>query len=94
MGDIPRIGPRSIPPDADLKELLSELIKENGIVLIQKGAELIDAIQEFEQNNEPREFAYGRLLNYLNAQAKPELIYLCAAAMWELYGSDTDGTQV
>lgn len=85
MGDLPRIGPRSIPDDANLKELLSELIKENSITLISKGAELIDAVSEFKERGEPEEFAYGKLLNYLQAQDKPELVYLCAAAMWNLY---------
>jgi hypothetical protein len=94
VGDIPRIGPRSIPDDANLKELLSDLIKENSLVLIQKGTELIGVIRDFEKEGEPREFAYGKLLNYLNAQDFPEVVYLCAAAMWNLYGYRNDGTQV
>lgn len=94
MGDIPRIGPRAVPDDANLKELLSDLIKENSMVLVGKGAELIGVIRDFENEGEPREFAYGKLLNYLQAQDKPELVYLCAAAMWNLYGYRNDGTQI
>ena len=87
MADIPRIGPRPVPDDANLSALLEDLIKENSMILVQKGAELIDAMNEFTANGEPHEFAYGRLLNYLNAQDHPALVYLCAAAMWNLYES-------
>jgi hypothetical protein len=91
MGDIPRIGPRPVPDDESLSEFLDGMFLKNEKVLQEKMGELRDTITETLQKGEPRPFAYAKLLNYLNAQDYPQLVYLCAAAMWQLNETDKDG---
>jgi hypothetical protein len=85
-------GPRPVPSDVDLAQYFEELIQENGIDMIQVGVQLISTIEDTLEKNEPRPFAYGKLLNFLAAQSSPHVLYLCASALWELYGTDTNGT--
>jgi hypothetical protein len=49
--------------------------------------ELAETIFYTFQNEEPKIFAYGRLLNYLtDGVGRETLIRICAAALWKLYG--------
>jgi hypothetical protein len=51
--------------------------------------ELAETIFYTFQNEEPKIFAYGRLLNYLTDGVEREtLTRICAAALWKLYGQN------
>jgi hypothetical protein len=82
------VGPRALPDDADVKIFLAELIKERREILENVLQELSDTVDETLKGEQPVEFAYGKLLNYLAAQKGPEIIYLCAAALWELWEAE------
>jgi hypothetical protein len=82
--DIPRIGPKIILSDDQIERFLKDQCNEHYKLLQEKMGELNDTIEETEKEEQPMEFAYAKLLNYLNAQDTPTIIYLCAAAMWEL----------
>lgn len=93
MNDIPRIGPKRVPDDAEIHKFLNDLILESKKILFERMGELSDTINETSESGQPPEFAYAKLLNYLQAQLSPNTIYLCAAAMWELQKkTETDGT--
>jgi hypothetical protein len=91
MGDIRSIGPRPVPDDQELSEFILDLLNESCATLDEKMEELRDAISETLSNGQPRVFAYAKLLNYLNTQEVPQLIYLCACAMWKINEADKDG---
>ena len=85
MGDIPRIGPVPVPDDENLSEFIKGIIQQNHSIVVEKLGELGDTVRETLSENQPKEFAYAKLLNYLSAQDTPELIHLCAASLWKLY---------
>ena len=75
---------RPLPGDEDVKKYMVEIITENSEMLSKVMKELFDTISQTRKEDQPKEFAYGKLLNYLAAQKGPEIINLCAAALWEI----------
>ena len=81
------IGLRPVPPDAAIEEFLNETISKDTEVLEGQIEQLWDTVEESLNNYQPENFSYGKMLNFLagNEMSKPDLVHLCAAAMWKLY---------
>jgi hypothetical protein len=84
------IGLRPIPPDAVLEEFINQMLSKDIKTCNGQMDLLMDAIEETEYKDQPRAFAYAKLLNFLASEtlSKLELVHLCAAAMWRLNASD------
>lgn len=90
MGDT--VGLTPVPKDGDLVPFIKSLIEDHRELLFQTREELEATIEQTEFAQEPPEFTYAKLLNYLaQGISQPDLINLCAAALWEL---NENGTQV
>lgn len=83
MREILRIGLRPIP-DGNIAEFLEQLIKDHCEQADDVVEELNETIKETEDSGQPSEFAFGKLLNYLATKSQPELIEICAGALWNL----------
>lgn len=82
MGDV--IGLVPVPGDKPLGEFIETLIKRDREFLNKKLIELEDTIRETKESEQPDNFAYAKMLNYLaKGISHPDLINLCAAALWE-----------
>jgi hypothetical protein len=81
------IGLHPVPPDAVLEEYLNETIQKDVARLDGQLELLWDAVEESLDKGQPEVFAYAKLLNFLASDTldKPDLVHLCAAAMWKLY---------
>jgi hypothetical protein len=81
------IGLRPVPPDAVLEEYIKETIKKDEERLNGQLELLWDAVEESLEKGQPEVFAYAKLLNFLASDTldRPDLVHLCASAMWKLY---------
>ena len=84
MGNI--VGLTAVPEDDDLVDFIKSLIRNHrGLLLITK-EELQETLAQTEEAGEPQVFGYAKLMNFLaQGIAEPDLVNLCAAALWELY---------
>jgi hypothetical protein len=92
MGDV--IGLTPVPDDKSLSEFIQEVIVQDNNYLVDTLEELQDVIESLQENNNYSNFAYAKLLNYLNPNferaddlepiTQNELIHLCAASLWYL----------
>ena len=79
------IGLTPVPKDGELVPFIKSLIEDHREFLSKTREELNGTIEQTESIQEPGEFAYAKLLNYLaQGITQPDLINLCAAALWEL----------
>ena len=81
------IGLHPVPPDAILEDYIKETIQKDIENLGGQLELLWDAVEESLDKGQPEVFAYAKLLNFLASDTldKPDLVHLCAAAMWKLY---------
>ncbi|HPE52983.1 MAG TPA: hypothetical protein PK852_02590 [Mesotoga prima] len=84
MIDRPRIGLRPIPSDGKIAEFLDSLIIDHTEQADEIVNELKETLEETEEEGQPYQFAFGKLLNYLATKNQAELIELCAGAFWNL----------
>jgi hypothetical protein len=84
------IGLRPVPPDAVLEEFINQMILEDIKTCNGQMDLLADAVEETGWKDQPKAFAYAKLLNFLASEtlSKLELVHLCAAAMWRLNARD------
>lgn len=85
MNDIHYIGPRIVPDDVELSDFLHDLAQEHEKLLVSTQEQLSETVLETIRKRQPIGFAYGKLMNYLNAQRHDTLVYLCAAAIWKTH---------
>lgn len=84
------IGLVPVPGDKPLGEFIQTLIDRDFELLKQKIKELDDTVTETleAQPEQPIEFAYAKLLNYLaKGISHPDLVALCASALWHYGGT-------
>lgn len=79
-----RVGLTPIPTDANVEYFLQQLSGDNHEKLINLLEDLRRTMAQTSEAGEPTIFAYGKLLNYLAAAKKPDMIRWLAAALWEL----------
>lgn len=79
-----RVGLTPIPTDANVEYFLQELSGDNHEKLINVLEDLRRTLAQTQEAGEPTIFAYGKLLNFLAANKKPDMVRLLAAALWEL----------
>lgn len=86
------IGLHPVPPDAVLEDYIKETIKKDVENLDGQVELLWDAVETSLERDQPEVFAYAKLLNFLASDTldKPDLVHLCAAAMWKLYEMERD----
>lgn len=88
MGDV--IGLVPVPGDKPLGEFIESLIVRDTVLMDEKVQELHDTIKETLESDQPEEFAYAKMLNYLaKGVPHPDLISVCAAALWHI--AELDG---
>ena len=89
------IGLRPVPPDAVLEEYISKTIAKDISVLDGQLEFLWDAVEDCLDKGQPEVFAYARMLNFLASDtlSKPELVHMCAAAMWKLYEQEKESAK-
>jgi hypothetical protein len=87
-----RVGFTPVPDDADLEVFFADLIRDNEKVLGEILSELDETLAFTVANDEPRLFAYGKLLNYLASLDKNSRVHICAAALWKIKEMSTNGT--
>jgi hypothetical protein len=80
-------------PDNEVAKFLVTRRDEHYAVLRSAMAELADTKIETEVQGQPTIFSYGKLLQWLADQPHTEVLKLCAAAMWQLEGTETDWTK-
>lgn len=89
------IGLVPVPGDEPLSEFIEKMIKGDTELLGKKLGELDLTVKETKEQDQPDNFAYAKLMNYLaTVISHPDLIHLCAAALWEIHGliKESDGT--
>lgn len=80
------IGLVPVPDDGELSEFIQKMIANDSETCDRHAAELAETLQFTQEANEPEEFAYARMLNFLaDSLEQKELIHLCAAAMWRIH---------
>lgn len=82
-----RVGLEPVPDDENIANWLTErsLKHEEIVGEVLTGIEGLRA--EVKEDGEPDIFAYGKLLNFLASEevSQPELIAICAGALWWLH---------
>ena len=83
-----RVGFKRLPDDANIEDWLNKLFLEYRAEMDQFGIELVETIQQTNKDEEPRIFAFAKMLNKLATMDKPQLIKILSAVMWEGLGED------
>ena len=80
------IGLVPVPDDGELSDFIRKMIVSDSEQCDRHTAELAETVEVTREMEEPEEFAYARMLNFLadNLEQK-ELIHLCAAALWRIH---------
>lgn len=85
-------GPTGVPgPDnATLAGYFATMITKDTEEIDRHLVELSDTVVDTETKAEPIEFAYAKMVNYFGSDdiTVPELVHLCAAAIWKLHGQE------
>lgn len=84
-----RVGLTPVPDDEELIQFLTGMIAADADLCDHHIIELRETIEETLKSEEPIEFAYARMINFLAEGIEVrELAHLCAAAMWRLHGQN------
>lgn len=77
---------KPVPDDEQLAAWLQEQVDENDKKLLEVLMDLEETRIKRREEGPAEVFAYGKLLNFLRSEefTEPDLIRLCAAALWEL----------
>ena len=80
------VGLTPVPDDGDIQKFMTALQAQHSVQLLDMVGELFDTLHETVAENQPRIFAYGKLVNYLASDkiTQPELHAICAAALWHI----------
>lgn len=91
---IGRVGNTPAPSDEELVSWLLKMRENDATELESLLAELKNTDADTQAGGEPEVFVYARLMNYLgNGINETELMHMCAAAVWQVYGQqEKDGT--
>lgn len=81
-----RVGLVPVPDDANLEQFMQTQIDEHDELLYALLSQFQLTIEETIQSGQPFNFAYGKLINFINSDEIPEIdrIKLLSAAVWEL----------
>lgn len=81
-----REGPKSLPDDANVEELLYSKLEDDGKELIDVLDNLKQTMEVVVEMGDDPIIAYGNLMNYLASDevGYPKLFRLLCAALWEL----------
>jgi hypothetical protein len=90
-----RVRPEPVPDDENIAEWLDEKEEIHEAIVNEMLDAINGVIDQTRSEGEPDIFAYGKLLNYLASTdiKQPELIAICAAALWWLHG-EIEGSRV
>lgn len=83
-----RIGLTPVPDDAEIVGFLQKTISHDRDHLEEILLDLSGTVFETQEKGQPKDFAYGKLMNYLASLPRPVRIHLCAAALWKLHGQE------
>ena len=77
-----KVGLHQVPDDEDMEDFLRSLLQEAKLELSSLITEFSDVVQYGDEEEEPKIFAYARLLNHLSQAKKPEIVRMLSAAIW------------
>jgi translation initiation factor 2B subunit (eIF-2B alpha/beta/delta family) len=83
-----RIGLTPVPDDEELLRFLKKTISHDTDHLEEVMADLMGSVEETLSKEQPEEFVYAKLMNFLASLERPVRIHLCAAALWKLHGQE------
>ena len=79
------IGLIPVPDDEELSDFIRKMIENDSEACDRHTAELAETIEVTQEAEEPEEFAYARMLNFLESLEDKDLIHLCAASLWRIH---------
>ncbi|ACI12479.1 hypothetical protein PBI_DAMIEN_59 [Mycobacterium phage Damien] len=81
------IGLTPVPDDGELSEFIQKMIDSDQETCDRHMGDLAETVEFTVRDSEPETFAYARMVNFLtDSMEAGELVHLCAAALWRLYG--------
>ena len=79
------IGLVPVPDDGELSDFIRKMIVSDSEQCDRHTAELAETVEATREMEEPEEFAYARMLNFLESLEEKDLIHLCASALWRIH---------